>query len=294
MTDQLATAYLETVRARALSPQGGFALQAGGSFQVDATAWAVLALKALGQGAALLDAARARLAAQQLADGRVILSPEHPETFWPTPLAILAWHRAPAQREAQARAVRFLLATAGRHWPRGKDNTFLHDPSIKGWPWIAETHSWVEPTALAVMALKITGYGEHARVKEAIRLLLDRQLPGGGWNYGNTKVFNQELFPFPESTGMALNALRGDARPEEIQKSLAYLKSGVRKVRTPLALGWGLLGLAAWGEEPREAPAWTSECLGRQEKYGPYDTASLSVLCLAARAPQGLASIFKE
>ena len=293
MLDQLAAVYLETVRSRVLRP-GGFAGKTGGGFQVDATAWAVLALKVLGQGADLLDAARARLAANQSADGRVSLSPQHPEAFWPTPLAILAWHQDPAHREAQARAVDFLLAATGLHWPRDQDRTFAHDPSLRGWPWIAETHSWVEPTAMAVIALRITGFGEHERVKEAVRLLLDRQLPGGGWNYGNTKVFDQELFPFPETTGVALNALKGAAPPEQIQKSLVYLRSRVQKVRTPLALGWGLLGLASWGEEPAGAPAWIKECLGRQEIYGPFDTASLSLLLVAARASQGLASIFRD
>jgi hypothetical protein len=294
MQDQLAAAYLETVRARVLSPGGGFAGKAGGGYRPDATAWAVVALKAVGQGADLQKDAQARLAAEQLADGRISLSPQHPETFWPTPLAIFAWHKAAAHREAQARAGHFLLTTTGLHWQREPGSPVEHDPALKGWPWIADTHSWVEPTAMDVMALRITGYGEHERVKEAVRLLLDRQMPGGGWNYGNTKVFGRELFPFPESTGMALNALRGFVPQPQIQKSLDYLTSRLQEVRTPLALGWGLLGLASWGEKPPQALSWITECLGRQGRYGPYDTASLSLLMVASRAPRGLESIFSD
>jgi hypothetical protein len=186
-----------------------------------------------------------------------------------------------------------LLTTKGLHWPRGpRDFPFAHDPDLKGWPWIAETHAWVEPTALAVMALRMTGYGEHARVKEGVRLLLDRQMPGGGWNYGNTRVFGQELLPFEESTGLALNALRGVAPPGQVRKSLDFLKARLKEVRTPLALSWGLMGLAAWGEAPAGALGWIGECLKRQERYGPYDTASLSLLLVASRAPQGLLSVF--
>lgn len=294
MTAKPSAVFGEIIRSRSLSPQGGFALQAGGDFQVDATAWAILALKALGQGAELLDPARSRLASQQLRDGRVCLSPEHPETFWPTPLAIFAWSRTPAHRDALDRAVGFLLTSSGRHWPHHPNIFFQHDTAIKGWSWIAETHSWVEPTAMAVMALKISGQGQHERVKEAGRMLLNRQLPGGGWNYGNTKVFGQELFPFPESTGIALNALKDAAGPDEVLKSVAYLQAALRKIRTPLALGWGLMGLAAWGAHPPEAPGWINECLGLQERYGPYDTAALSVLCLASRASQGLTSFFLD
>jgi hypothetical protein len=292
MQDQIAAAYLETIRARVLSPGGGFVGKVGGGFRSDATAWAVVALEALDRRPEWLQPARSRLAAQQLADGRVALTPQHPEAFWVTPLAILAWHQAADCREAQARAIHFLLTSTGRHWQRPADAPYGHDTSLKGWSWIADTHSWVEPTALAVLALRITGWGEHARVREAARLLLDRQLPGGGWNYGNTTVFGQELFPFPESTGLALNALRGMAPQPQIQKSLDYLQSSLQVVRTPLALAWGLMGLASWGQEPSGARAWIGECLERQKRYGPYDTAPLSVLLVASQAPRGLESVF--
>ena len=294
MQDQLAAAYLESLRGRILNHPGGFAGKNGGDYRADATAWAVVALNALGREADFLEAAQARLAAGQLADGRVILSPQHPDAFWPTPLAVFAWHKNPEYREAQARGCHFLLTTTGLHRPRQPDSPSQHDPALKGWPWIADTHSWVEPTALAVMALRVAGYGEHERVKEGTRLLLDRQLPGGGWNYGNTKVFGQELFPFPESTGIALNALGGVVPQGQIQKSLDYLKSRLREVRTPLALSWGLMGLASWREAPPAALSWIAECLGRQRRYGPYDTACLSLLAVASRAPRGLANIFLD
>ncbi|RJR33853.1 MAG: hypothetical protein C4567_16450 [Deltaproteobacteria bacterium] len=292
MQDPLTAAYLEILRQRVLEPEGGFAGHAGGGYRADATAWAAVALEAVGQRSDWLTLARGCLAAQQLADGRVSLSPQHPDAVWPTPLAVLAWHQARDYREATDKAARFMLATTGRHWPRNPSLAYEHDPSLKGWPWISATHSWVEPTAMAVMALRISGCGEHERVKEGIRLLLDRQLPGGGWNYGNTKVFGQELFPFPESTGVALNALRGAASPAQVRKSLDYLHSRLKEVRTPLALSWGLMGLAAWGEGPAAAGAWTKECLDRQARYGAYDTVSLSLLMAASRAPQGLESVF--
>jgi hypothetical protein len=294
MQDQFAAAYLETLRTRVIDRQGGFAGQVGGGFRADATAWAAVALHAVGRETDLVKAARARLAAQQLTDGRVCLSPEHPDTLWLTPLAILAWHQDPDHREAQTRASRFLLNSTGIHWQRRPDAPSEHDSALQGWPWIAKTHSWVEPTSLAILALRVTGWGEHERVKEAVRLLLNRQLPKGGWNYGNTKVFGQELFAFPESTGLVLNALRGMTPQPRVRKSLDYLQSRVQEVRTPLALGWGLMGLASWGEEPAGAQAWISECLEKQKRYGPYDTASLSLLLLASRASQGLESVFNN
>ena len=66
----------------------------------------------------------------------------------------------------------------------------------------------------------------------------------------------------------------------------------VKSLRTPIALAWSLLGLGAWGERPPAAAALLSECLKRQERYGVYDTTSLSLLILAARSSGGLENIF--
>jgi hypothetical protein len=273
-------------------PDGGFSSTPGGRYRADATCWAILAILGDPDNRALLTRARSRLAADQLPDGRVCISPDHPEAIWPTSIAIFAWHQSPEHRENQARAANFLLTSSGTHWQRTADSPFAHDPSIKGWPWIADTHSWVEPTALAMMALKLAGYGFHDRVKEATRLLLDRQLPRGGWNYGNTFVFEQELRPMPLSTGIALNALKDQTALETIQPSLAYLQSRVSSLQTPRSLGWGLLGLGAWRACIEPSQPLIDTCLKNQARFGGYDTSSLSLLLVAAKSQGGLEEIF--
>jgi hypothetical protein len=130
-------------------------------------------------------------------------------------------------------------------------------------------------------------------VKDGIRLLLNRQLSLGGWNYGNTTVFDQELRPFPESTGLALNALAGRVPRYAVQKSLAYLNSEVSRLRTPLSLGWAIHGLKAWHIPVPFAQEWGQECLSRESRYGGYDTGSLSVLLSALLAPAGLGSLWE-
>lgn len=272
----------------------GFRSRAGGNYRPDATAWAILALEASNDETGDMQSTRARLAADQQPDGRVSIDSEHPEAFWPTSLAVLAWNRAPEFREAQIKAIQFLLHTTGYHFHRESDAPFSHDSSVKGWPWIANTHSWVMPTSLAIIALKVAGLGDHERVQEAKRLLLDRQLPDGGWNYGNTKVFGQELHPMPETTGVALSALSGSVSREEITVSLKYLKIRVTQVRTPMSLSWGLLGLGAWGEEPAETATWLANCWQRQERYGTYDTEAISLMLIALSGPQGIFSLFSR
>jgi hypothetical protein len=277
---------LELLRQRT-QPDGGFSNLAGGEYRVDATAWAILALSAAGVAKDLIGSARVSLADRQQGDGRVCISADHPESFWPTPLAVLAWHGSPSHREPQSRAVRFLLATAGTHWEKKADSPITHDTAIRGWPWIADTHSMVEPTSLSLLALRVTGQGGHERAREAVRMLMDRRLPKGGWNYGNTLVYGQELYPQVENTGLALCALAGDVPLEEVRSSLEYLDASIQSLRTPLSLGWGILGLGAWGRRPVRARDWIMESLKRQEKYGPYDTTLLSLLVLAFHARAG-------
>jgi len=105
----------------------------GGGLPFDATAWAVVALVAAGSPAkGMITTARTRLAAGQLKDGRVTISEEYPQTFWPTPLAILAWQGSVTQSKAQAAAINFLLNTAGMHWKKDLIARFVMITSIKG------------------------------------------------------------------------------------------------------------------------------------------------------------------
>lgn len=269
---------------RRVLPDGGFSDRPNGQFCVDSTAWGILAVKACLGSEELLDRSRRLLLREQRQDGRLCVSDTHPASYWPTPVTILAWQNSPSTREGQQRAVHFLLNITGFHFPRQSDAPSGHDTLLKGWPWIDETHSWVEPTAMAVMALRVTGHDHHERVKEAVQMLLNRQLPHGGWNYGNTLVFGKELHPMPESTGAALTGLAGMVEQKHIARSLDYLQATVDRLRTPISLGWSLLGLAAWDLWPSNAAALVDRCLANQSRYGEYDTSALSLLFLGALA----------
>ena len=265
-------------------PEGGFCPRSGEPFRSDSTAWGVLALSLLGPVHSLLGGARDKLITAQDSEGMLSVSQEHEEAFWPTSLAVLAWNGSQLHETYWKRSVLYLLKTTGQHRSRIPGEPAGHDPSIHGWPWIRGTHSWIEPTVLAVIALKVTGYGQHDRTREAIRMILNRQLPHGGWNYGNTLVFGRELHPMPESAGAALTALAGEVAPAQVARSLDYLHGEVDRLRTPISLGWALLGLGAWGQWPSNGLALVERCLANQSRYGAYDTSALGVLVLGACA----------
>jgi hypothetical protein len=286
----LATSCVEALRKRAL-PEGGFPMLPGGGYRPDATAWAVLALAlapSVERDTGVIENGRSRLAASQSEDGRVSVSPSDPGPFWPTSLAILAWHGSSKYAKQRVRATDFLLRTTGKHWEKTENSPLAHDTSIQGWPWNQDTHSWVEPTSLSILALRTAGMGGHKRVREGVRMLMDRQLPSGGWNYGNTLAFGTELVPQADCTGIALNALAGEVPHRDVEISLRYLQTQVTRLRTPLSLGWGILGLGAWERLPEQATAWIGECLARQDLYGVYDTTLVSLLLLALEGKRGL------
>lgn len=282
-------AALAEVARRARADGGWAARPDAGEASVDATAWAAIGF-AFG-GAALATArhaACAALARAQAADGRLSTSPLHPGAYAPTSVALLAWNRAARHATARAAALAFLEGHAGERFARSPESPLAIDPQLVGWPWIDKTFSWCEPTALALLALEIERRGDGPRAREGRRLLLDRQLSSGGWNYGNTRVFGSELRPAPEATGLVLVALAGRLERAAVAASLDYLAREAPRLPTPLALGWTLLALAAWGERPPESDRWLAQSLARAARYGGYETAELALLAIAAAAPRGL------
>lgn len=260
---------------------GGFAETPGGEYRPDATAWGTVALDSVDACAADLHAARERLVAGQQEDGRISLAPGHPEAFWPTAPAILALAHEEGLRGARERAIDFLLATAGEVWPIDPSSPLGHDTSLRGWSWVDGTHSWVEPTALSLLALRETGETRHPRYIEGFNLLLNRQLPSGGWNYGNTVGFGQELRPMVDATGLALAALAGSTSIEGVDRSVKYLQGRAMAVHAPFSLAWALIGLTAWRARPANASERIRESLERQPVTGEYPTSALALLLLA-------------
>ncbi len=271
---------------------GGFANHRNGGYRPDATAWAVIAFSSLNINDSSMNSARKKLKQTQMPDGRISLQIDQLQTCWPTTLAIIAWHNEKEFQGNQDKAVLFMINFSGLHCKKDDSDTG-HDPMIKGWPWIEDTHSWVEPTSMAMLALEIANKGKHPRIEEATRMLLDRQLASGGWNYGNTTSFGRQLRPMPESTGMALSALHTRVKKNAIDKSLKYLKDKIKQLKTPLSLGWGLLGLGAWGIIPTDKPNLIARCLKQQEIFGPYNTLQLSLLLIALVAEKGFVDLTK-
>jgi hypothetical protein len=134
---------------------------------------------------------------------------------------------------------------------------------------------------MAVLALRRGEQATHARVEEGYRLIRDRAIVTGGWNYGNKAAFGHPLRPQPGPTGLALLALaQRDPRTPTVARAIQYLHETLPTVRASASLGWALLGLRAWASAPDEADRWLGEAYLRA-KGRPDATTKLSLLLLA-------------
>jgi hypothetical protein len=283
--------YLETILTRlAKSDICGYQPQAPAA--TEPTALTALALLAHGREEAarkLVD----RLLEMQGEDGSLGVSRVQPEPGWASAWAILAW------RAAQKSSIfdkQYVFAwERARHWillnqGSAADSTGWggHDTTMRGWAWVVGTHSWVEPTAFNLLALKHTGQGKHPRAREAVAMLINRLIESGGCNYGNTVVFGQTLRPHLEPTGITLTALAGEHDPQgRIERSIAYLQRELNEKTTTASLSYGLLGLAAHGAYPAQAQQWLDAAAQRTLAREPssYKLALLALAALGDKCP---------
>lgn len=239
------------------NPDGGWPYVRGVSW-TEPTAYAVLALLSAGEAEA---AARGLgwLRAAQRSDGGLPPQMGVDHSTWVTALAALM----PPERlglRAHARAIDWLLRNSGvestfayrvRQWLLSNAVSEFEDA---GWSWAPGTVAWVGPTSLSILALekeesRRPSAATRGRIESARRFLRDRMCVGGGWNYGNVTVLGRNLPPYPETTGMALAALRGDASPKTSQ-AISVATRFLEECRSADALNWLRLGLLAHGRLP--------------------------------------------
>lgn len=263
-----------------LTDAANWSYQPGGVPATEPMALAALALAAHGNAAA--DKARQTLTRLQAADGSLGVTVDEPTPQWPTGWALLAWASAgnDRYRENIDRAIDWIFSQHGHTWQRS--TKLGHDPSLDGWPWVAGTHPWVEPTAINLLALKAAGQGDHPRAREAAELLIDRLLPQGGCNYGNTSVFGRVLRPHVEPSGLVLAALAGENdEAQGIEKTLDYVRRSLTPRMGGASLAYGLIGLTAHGHRPAQANQWVFDA-ARRPARGTDASLRQALLALAA------------
>jgi hypothetical protein len=179
-------------------------------------------------------------------NGSMGLNREFPnEGIWNSSLLAIAMHQLGLKSERDS-AIDFLLKFRSLKLHRTSDNDL--DTTLVGWPWVANAFGWVEPTAWALLSLSLAGKSDHPRAVEGRRLLEDRCLPEGGWNYGNKIVFDHALMPFWDSTAIATLAL-GDYNRGLTNRNLNLLEKSLPEMHSLLTNALTCLCLERFGRK---------------------------------------------
>ena len=219
---------------------GGFGPRAGQPSEPEPTALAALALDD--------DRARTWLERRQWEDGGFGLRIPGDLSDAATPVAALALPAGPARE----RALDHLLANRAERVP---DTPALpHDPHLAGWGWTPHTFGWVEPTARAVLALRLLRPQAAGAIEEGVALLEDRECVGGGWNYGNRIVLGEELPAYAQTTAVALLGLQGLDLPA-VRRGREVLRRLWPAERGGLSLALALAAFRLWGDPEAERVA---------------------------------------
>jgi len=228
------------------------------------------------------------LSRSQQADGSVGVREKEPTPGWPTSLAIIAWQLFDPEKHKPHidKALIWLSAMHGKALEQSPE--MGHNTQLDGWPWAEGTHSWLEPTAFALLAYRAANQPAHPRAKEAIKLLIDRQMSNGGCNYGNTVVLGQTLRPHVQPTGIALLALAGENDPSgRMERSLTWLKWSLNERTTAASLAWALLGLYAHHRDVPNASELLQQACERVAKHDRslHKYALLALAALGKKSP---------
>jgi squalene cyclase len=240
------------------NPDGGWPYVRGGSW-TEPSVYAVMAMLEAGE----TESARRGLQwiqGSQRSDGGWAPRRGIDQSTWVTALVALL----PEERlkpGMHRRAIDWLVSITGgestpiyrfRQWLLGIPTP--QEQEFPGWPWVPGTAAWVGPTSLALMALaKENGRRPSAamahRIEQGRNFLLRRMCHEGGWNHGAPRALGYESRAYPETTGMALAALRG-CRAPQVQVAVDVARRFLVDCHSADALNWLRLGLLAQGQMP--------------------------------------------
>jgi hypothetical protein len=240
---------LQEALLRLRNADGGWGYYPGKSSRLEPTCWALLALAR--QAGAPVDIAplqRWPRAANWLVD-----APGTPINYAFNALAALTLTQHPEGRALAAPVVTEIVRARGVRLEQA--TALRQDNSLQAWPWIDQTFSWVEPTAWCLLLLKKLRKDQPAslpaetaeRISVGEQMLADRACKTGGWNYGGSNVYGQELWAYVPTTALALLAMQDRKSDPIVAKSLGYLQKDTGTERSAPALALAVMCLRVFG-----------------------------------------------
>ncbi len=273
---------------------GGWGAVAGRQSNTETTALALLALQSAAADAAITEKAKSWLIKRQLAEGCWPLNDSAKGPSWSTALATLALSGLGGDRQRVIKAGNWVLEQAGGKpgllaklmvFMTGQKKVVRLNQDLIGWPWTTGDFSWIEPTSYCLMVLKklkqqLPTDRVQERITQAELMIYDRMCDGGGWNYGNSEVYGEKLWPYPDTTALALIATQDHRERQENQLSLRLLNDLALKADSGLALGWASVCLTLYGQDDAALKNSLAQRFAKTQFLGETKTVALAILAV--------------
>jgi len=246
---RLTLAAIRAALLAARNPDGGWPYYPQHSSRLEPTVWALLALARDADRPAEIDV----VVRWPGKDGWLVDGPADAPVNYPfNALAALACVDRPDRPGAGQ-----LVTTIAKQLVEVKglaleqNDAQRQNNALQAWPWIDQTFSWVEPTAWCTLflkkILKLAIPGAAGRIEVAERLIRDRVCHDGGWNYGGSNVYGQELYAYVPTTAITLLAMQDQRADPVVVKSLKFLEANITSERTSVALSLSAICFAVYG-----------------------------------------------
>ncbi len=238
----------------AQSINGGWGYRTGHSPVVEPTAAVLLALREQEAASQAYQRGLAWLLSSQHPDGGWGINENDPESGWQTAWAIMALKSAVNSTQAISKAAGW-LATEASYDISAEEfrKPQIPQTSIVGalvWPWLPGQATWIEPTALAILALNGLENPPlaEARMKSALNYFDYYRTASGGWNVGNSGPLDTHDLPRAFPTALVLLALASFS-PKMIQAAdITALQQDMQDDSGILAQAVGTLALHVLGK----------------------------------------------
>jgi hypothetical protein len=280
------------------NPDGGWGSARGKRSNTEATSLALMALQSLKEDAQRgnIQAAVNWLTRHQSADGSWPLNDSLKDSSWSTAIAILALGLWPEHQSRVISAANWVLRQEGNRpgvlakvvfaLSFKKKAPLNLNLDLVGWPWSSGTFSWVEPTSYYLIALKklrskLAGTNVDNRIHQGNLMIYDRMCRGGGWNYGNSEVLDENLWPYPDITAVALIALQDHHGTDANKESLRALEGMLKDVHSGLALSWSVICLSLYGQDTAQLRNLLAETFAKTRFLGETKSIALAALALS-------------
>jgi squalene cyclase len=234
---------------------GGWAYNNGDSW-TEPTVFALLAQTATQIDRAAFAGGLKFLTSTQRPDGGWSPQPEVAESTWVTALVALLPEEA-IGADTMNNGLAWLKGQTGQEstWSFRLHQMITGDKQKypDGWPWFPGAAAWVIPTSLGILAFERALKRNNdrklrSRIDAGREFLLTHMCADGGWNHGGNHALGRDGDSYPETTGIALTALRARFDKAALEKAKTAARRHFANCRTAEGIAWLRMGLAAQGE----------------------------------------------